>query len=242
MAYCIKRMSDRINTVNVLSIDEERLKFRCIVSCDANALDGVGLPGGRGSFEFNLPPLTSYGFSDEYSSCIVKCDSFIAMPYLNVAGAALIADPVWVSQAGGAGVNKCACIELRLNIGGSQVSSNVIEPVVAGADGGPGVGLSSIGGFRQLIPLQVVNVGNFAAPFPITGASACWTAIGSGVSSTDAIKCANPFGSNVKLSMISPIEGLPAYLCSGSAAGIAAGVDCGRYYFQFSITMVPNAN
>jgi hypothetical protein len=236
-------MSDRINTVNVLSIDEERLKFRCIVSCDAEALDSIGLPGGKGSFQFNLPPLTSYGFSDEYSSCIIKCDSFIAMPFETAAGGALVADPVWVNTlAAGAAVNKCSCVELRLNIGGSQVSSNVIQPALAGQEGGPDVGFSSIGGFRQLVPLQVVNVGNYAAPFPITGASACWTAIGSGVSSTDAIKCANPFGSNVKLSMVSPIEGVPAYLCSGSVAGLAAALDCGRYYFQFSITMVPNAD
>ena len=238
MAYCIKRMSDRINTVNVLSIDEERLKFRCIVAVDANALGGAF---GRGSYEFNLPPMTSYGFSDEYSSCIIKCDSFTASPGETVAGGVLVADAVWgIAGAGAAAdVLKCPTIEVRMNIGGSQASSNLINPVAAGDEGGPGVGLSSIGGFRQLMPLQIVNSGNYAAPFPITGESATWVSIGSS-GFTDAIKCANPFGSNVRISLHSPCEERSAYLVS--QAGLAAGVDCGRYYFQFSITMVPNAN
>jgi hypothetical protein len=59
-------MSKEINTVNVFSIDEEKLKFR-VTAAFFSA--GVGPPCEKGEYTFYLPPPTSLANDQEYNSC-----------------------------------------------------------------------------------------------------------------------------------------------------------------------------
>ena len=70
---------NNINTVNVLSVDEERLKYRAIVSCT-----DVGAVGGR--FSILLPPPTVFANSSHYNQCVMKIEAFTATPFSGVGG------------------------------------------------------------------------------------------------------------------------------------------------------------
>ena len=63
---------ESIHSVNVLSIDEERLKFRVIVSFDGQA--GRAPPQRLGNYKFELPPLTSFANSNHYKQCTINLD------------------------------------------------------------------------------------------------------------------------------------------------------------------------
>lgn len=65
---------NNINTVNVLSVDEERLKYRAIIHCSA-----VGAR--KGEFNILLPPPTAFANSNHYNQCVIKIDSFTATPF-----------------------------------------------------------------------------------------------------------------------------------------------------------------
>ena len=171
-----------INSVNVFSVDEERLKFRAIIAPNIVAPAAGGPEIHQGEFNFILPPPTNFANNSQYSQCIVKLDTLIAAP------AGDIADPVWCNRLG------------NTNVGTSGAGAAVVGPL-------------------------------------FTNEGACWTGIGSGISATDPILCANPFGQKVRMTIINPLTNAPVWLRS---AGGATNTNIGRYAFQFTITMIPN--
>jgi hypothetical protein len=212
--------NNNINTVSVKSVDEERRKFRVIW---ANAARFAGNEQ-KGTYKFTLPPPTALANSHKYPNAIIKIDSFTAHTLSGVN------DAVWYDLSAGAAL-KLPAIEIRLNIGSSQTVNNHSQNAVGLANGG----YLSVSGFKQMLPLQIVNVGNNGAPVPAADSYA-WTAIGSGVAATDAIICANPFGQEITLTLNTPYDEKRCYL--RSAAG--ANVDAGIYSAQISIELIEN--
>ena len=216
-----------IQSVNVFSVDEERLKFRAIVC--PNIVPGVH----EGDFDFILPPPTNFANNLQYSQALIRLDLLTANPQAN------IADPVWIQSLGGAQIaSKLGCIQVRLDVGSSQTETVRINSAAEFGDGGN----AQIGGFRQLVPIQVVNVGTSgagagAAGPLFTAEGACWTGIGAS-SVAEPLLCANPFGQKLRLSLINPLDNAKVWL--GSAAVGAPFPNIGRYAFQFTITMIPN--
>jgi hypothetical protein len=210
-----------IQSVNVFSVDEERLKFRVICAFDVVA--NVH----QGEFNFLLPPPTNFANNSEYSQATIKLDSFCACP------AAAANDPSWTTGAGGANRKEGAAI-IELNIGSSQTNYNFTTNAVDIANGGQ----NRTAGFRQLIPMQIVNVGTPAVGSLVSANGAAWTGIGSGISATDPILSANPFGQKVQIRIVSPIAGIKMWLAS--VAGGAGSANIADYLFQFTITMIPN--
>tara|TARA_R110000787_G_scaffold78275_2_gene171493 strand:- start:1072 stop:1761 length:690 start_codon:yes stop_codon:yes gene_type:complete len=222
-----------IQSVNVFSVEEERLKYRVIV--------GVGVIGAadhKGEFEVYIPPPTSFANSHRYNQCLVKIDSFTACP------TDAVADASW-SDGGGfaagapvaAALVKTAGIILRANIGSSQTATSKIDTAATLAAGGD----NQVSGFKQFVPLQLVNVGTAtgAAIGPVASALGfSWVGIGSGISATDPILSANPFGQRVKFTLINPITNVKNWIVS-SAAG-AGSANAAQYTIQLTITMIPN--
>jgi len=224
-----------IAQVKVLATDEERLKFRVIAGYSGAAGGGANPNRSKpvGQFTINLPPLTSFGNSDHYNACVIKVDSFSAMPQ-----AANITS-LWASN--GAAI-KIPGVIINANIPSSQAMS---IDTTSGNAAGPDVGIGRITSnkFVQFLPMQVVNCGNVAAGLPATAASACWTAIGSGVAATDPILSANPFGKDLTIQFKAPFSVNGVYdstqNCYIAAAG-APAADVGLYCIQMTIEMVPN--
>ena len=218
-----------IQSVNVFSVDEERLKYRVIVGAGV-----VGAADHKGEFEVLIPPPTSFANSHRYNQCLVKIDSFTACP------TDAIADASWVDGGSAAlppALVKTAGIIVRANIGSSQTATSKIDSANALAVGGD----NQVSGFRQFIPLQLVNVGTAtgAAIGPVASALGfSWVGIGSGISATDPILSANPFGQRVKFTLINPITNVKNWIVS-SAAG-AGSANAAQYTIQLTITMIPN--
>ena len=211
-----------INTVNVYAIDEERLKFRVIIS-----LEGTSAAPASGAYDVNIPIPTSVTNSHEYSSCRIKCDNFI--------GDTLPADltPSWHTGAGApAGAQKLAAIELQLSTGSSQTTDSFVNAQPAAAIR---TTQTEVSGFRQILPLQLYNVGNAAVATPAAGGMA-WQSV---TGHQDSILCSNPFGSQLQVRFISPILRDRVYLGTVVGGG-AVSPDTGRYILQFQVDMVPN--
>tara|TARA_R110000822_G_scaffold302697_1_gene427108 strand:- start:37 stop:654 length:618 start_codon:yes stop_codon:yes gene_type:complete len=202
-----------LNTVNVIAIDEERLKYRVNV-----ALVGHNAVGG--TYKFLLSPPTSFANSNHYNSCIISCGGFQA------ACGGGIADPVWTD---GAALRKSHSIELMLNIPSSQTST--ISSLLPAQDQ---VGLATIGGYREIIMLEVKSVGDGAGNVTLGGRTAAWT----GKTGSAPVLCGNPFGQTITITNNDPFQGIPIYLTSAALGG--AGAEQGSYLYSFDITMVPN--
>ena len=216
-------MSDSINSVNVLSIDEERRKFRVILGFTGAGVGGnpnrVDIPG---QFTVNLPPPIAIANSDQFDNCVVKIDSFTA-----IADAAVIT-PTWRYSGG---ILKVPAIEIR----GNLPSSNVLS-IDQDAAADIGIGTVVNQGFAQLLPLQIVNVGDTAAFTPAAGGFAA-TAIGSGVAASDAVLCGNPFGKDLTIRLTTPVieRGSNVWISQ-----VGAAQDVGYYTLQLSIELIPN--
>tara|TARA_R110001599_G_scaffold4435_2_gene22924 strand:- start:2335 stop:3033 length:699 start_codon:yes stop_codon:yes gene_type:complete len=222
-----------IQSVNVFSVDEERLKYRVIVGAGV-----VGADDHKGEFEVYIPPPTSFANSHRYNQCLVKIDSFTACPTDR------IADATWSdggSAAAAPALIKTAGIIIRANIGSSQTATSKIDSALALAAGGD----NQVAGFRQFIPLQLVNVGTTGngagavGPTP-TAEGFSWVGIGSGISATDPILSANPFGQKVKFTLINPIKNVKNWIVSAGAGAGAGGANAAQYTIQLTITMIPN--
>ena len=219
-------MSDSINSVNVLSIDEERRKFRVILG-----FTGAGAGGNPartktpGQFTVNLPPPISIANSDQFDNCVIKVDSFTA-----------IADPVIVAPTWtySGGALKVPAIEIRGNLPSSNVLS--IDSDLGGQLGDIGIGAVVNQGFAQLLPLQIVNVGDTNAFTPAAGGYAA-TAIGSGVAASDAVLCGNPFGKDLTIRFTTPVIERNSNIWIGQ---VGANQDVGYYALQLSIELIPN--
>ena len=221
---------NNINTVNVLSVDEERLKYRAIIHCS-------DLGARKGQFNILIPPPTAFANSSHYNQCVIKIESFTATPFPGDDSeiAAWHAD-------GNATMIKLGGIIIGIDVGSSQVVSTKLTSLADVAE----KGTSSVGGFRQFLPIQIVNTGTIVGvpgnpqPGEVQGPSPTafgfsWTGIGSGIASTDGILAANPFGSVLTVRMIDPASGKNCYLTNAPAND-----DFGNYNFQISITMIPN--
>ena len=204
-----------INTVNVLSINEEKLKFRVTATFAAPQL-----AVDEGEYKFLLPIPTSLTNSHEYNSCVIECNGFQAYAL----GA--IADPAW---SGAGALGKLGSIELHLDIPSSQTTTT--SSLVAGDDG---VGNSKVGGYRELIFLDCHSVGDGAGNVALGGRSAAWT----GKSTSDPILCGNPFGNTITIRNTDPVTDDRAWLVSAGAG--AGSADVGHYVYSFDVTMVPN--
>ena len=205
-----------LNTVNVIAIDEEKLKFRVSVSFSA-----PNIAQGQGTYKFLLPAPTNIANSDHYNQCTVKCVGFAA--YCDG-----VADPVWTSTGA---LHKTAALELTLDIPSSQTSRTV--NLVASDNL---VGRTDLGGYKEMIFLDCITVGaNNGADYALAkGGASCWR----GKSDSDAILCGNPFGKTLTIRNVDPIIDSTLWLAS-FAAGVGAP-DLGFYIYQFDITMVPN--
>lgn len=214
-----------VQSVSVFSIDQERLKFRVILTT------GV-IPGNdfKGVFNFVIPPPTSFANSNEYNQCTIKLDSFTATP----TDLAAHTNPQWAVRNG---PSKLGCVIVELDTPSSQVTEQRLADGVDIAN--KGLFNTRTGQFRQLIPLQIVNAGTTGAG---GGASPnalgySWVGIGSGISATDPILCGNVFGRDNRVRIIHPHDIEPTWIQQGAAPN---SDNIAHYSFSFTITMIPN--
>ena len=211
-----------IQSVNVFSVDEERLKFRVICAFDEIAGEN------QGEFSFLLPPPTNFANSSHYSQALIKLDSFAATPAFAIPPAVSV--PEWATDTGIARKQSAAIIEL--DVGSSQTCYNFTTDANDLANGGQ----SRTAGFRQLVPMQIINVGTPGiGPSPTVNGFA-WVGIGSGISATDPLLSANPFGQKIRIRIVSPISGRTMFIQDNNFIG----VNVADYIFSFTITMIPN--
>jgi hypothetical protein len=215
---------ETINSVNVTSIDEERLKFRVLCGFDCGA--GNAVPQRFGSYILELPPLTAFGNSNHYNQCTINLDG-ISCTSKPAAGEQ-------VSWSNGVAQGKVSALEVSLD---TPSSGTLVNKQLTLAEAG--TGKNNIGRFNQMVLLQLNKVGKadgttqslVAGNDVGTGASA-WQGVGLG----DAIMCANPFGRQVEINFRrSDLQDKLALAQFGFPA-----VDVGIYSLQFTITMVPN--
>tara|TARA_R100001440_G_scaffold9674_1_gene18046 strand:- start:2524 stop:3201 length:678 start_codon:yes stop_codon:yes gene_type:complete len=221
-------MSDSVNSVRVLSIDEEKLKYRILVCVNA-----PNSKPQKGRYSLVLPPLTAFGNSNHYQQAKIHLDSFTC----NCSNL-VIGDPVWdIIIAGGAHTfTRLNALEIVMDAPGSQSALNFQTDVNPGDDG---VGQMNQGGFRQLVPLKLALTGSGLAALTAGLTNlADYSYLGVDCGNSDGIMCANPFGSTTTLSLRFPGFDTLAYLASHAAGPNSA--DIGTYYFQFTITLIPN--
>lgn len=213
---------ENVNTVNVLSIDEEKLKYRAII-----AVPGVaGAIVNRGRYQFNMPAPTSIANSDYYSQCTMKISNFAASGQ-NGNGA-----PGWAGRAAGVGV-KLQCLEVRLDIPSTQtVSLTTITP--PGQPVNLPTGEQRIGGFIELLNLDIVSVGDAAGNVDLIAQPDC--AVWSGSGSGEPILCGNPWGKQINMTLINPFDNRPCFIHN---AGFPGNED-GTYILQLDIEMIKN--
>ena len=135
---------DEVRSVNVIALDEEKLKFRVIVVFDG---DAVNTTPSKGNYNFVLPPLTSFGNSDHYHSALIKLDN-ATFGTTDMA----VDDQVWdiILPGGAHQMNKVNALEVRLNAPSSQTALN--QSVFAGS---AGVGKTIQGNFDTLLSDQL---------------------------------------------------------------------------------------
>lgn len=212
-------MDRSINSVNVLSIDEEKLKFRITVTFSApnNTIN-------EGVYQFQLPIPTALANNEDYNSCVIDCNGFQAYALGNVA------DPCWTVDIPGAPQRiKMGCVELQLDIPSSQTITSTAARVIDS-----GVGNNRVGGYREVLFMKVDSVGDGNGNVVLAGRSAVWN----GSSPARPIICGNPFGKTITIRNHDPINDSKCYLVSFAAG--AGSADVGHYVYSFDVTMVPN--
>jgi len=219
-------MSDSISSVQVLSIDEEKLKYRVIVCVNA-----PNSTPKKGRYHFVIPPLSTFGNSNHYNQCKIHLDSFTSN-----AIDLTVNDAVWDIVVPGAGhvFTRANAIEISLDAPSTQTAINYQTDFNPGDDG---IGKTHQGGFRQLVPLTLSLCGG---PGITAGLATLgdYAYLGLDCGNSDGIMCANPFGGQSSLTLRFPGYDSLAYLAS-SAAGVNSA-DVGTYCFQFTMTMIPN--
>ena len=221
---------ESVNSVKVLSIDEERLKFRVIVGIDAQT-DGA-IPQRFGHYKFELPPLTSFGNSNHYKQCTMKLDCISCSSGTTLNPAAAVSQEVGWSN--GVALGKVSALEVILDVPSSGTLSNSqLDDFQAGT------GDNKIGRFVQLVPIHLNCVGNivgtrvsYVGGVDVGTGSYAWQGEGFG----EAMMCANPFGGPVEFKLQRPDLNLPLSLVDLNWPD----TDVGVYSLQFTITMIPN--
>lgn len=206
----------KLPVVNVYSIDEERLRFRVII-----AIAAVANYDGRGEYDVNIPIPTFFGNNEDYNACRIKCDSFAAY------GLGALGTPTW----GSAAAVKVPALELQLSCPSSQTATSTIDSVAQAQQ----AGVHEVSGFKQLLPGQIVNVGNGAVFTPAAGGYAWLSMSGK---AENPIMAANPFGQKLTIRFIDPASRDRIWI-ENSAVGMP-GPDLGTYVMQLDITMIPN--
>ena len=221
-------MSDSIQSVKVLSIDEEKLKYRVILVVNAQNSTPQ-----KGKYNFVLPPLSTFGNSNEFSQCKIHLDS-LTVNCIDVA----VGDTVWDAQLIGGvhSIVRTNALEIVLDAPSSQSALNFQTSVNPGDDG---IGRTHQGGFRQLVPitLSLTGSGLGALGAGLTNL-ADYAFHGQDCGNDDGIMCANPFGGQSSITLRFPGLDSRTYLVS-FAAGVNSA-DVGTYSFQFTMTMIPN--
>tara|TARA_S200002703_G_scaffold7207_2_gene7594 strand:- start:754 stop:1434 length:681 start_codon:yes stop_codon:yes gene_type:complete len=223
-----QRAQGMVNTVNVFSIDEERLRYRVVVS-----IKGLNNYEGRGQYKVDFPIPTSFNNSHEYSQCLMKCDSFTAFAPTN------IADASWGAPPPAAVGTKLASLELRMSVPTSQSVKSSILGTQLGAAGEIVPTETEMGSFVQILPGQVINTGN-GTTFAVgaTSGDKAWMSISG--RAENPIMCGNPFGQQVSIVFRDPITTNDVYIQNTAAGGGNMGPEQGHYVMQFDITMIPN--
>jgi len=212
---------ESINSVNVLSIDEEKLKFRAIVG-----LQAVGGISNRGIYKFNMPVPTSIANSDYYSQCTMKITNFAA------AGQAGNNVPGWADRIAGVGV-KISALEVRLDIPSSQTTSLTTQ-TPPGQPGFLPTGEQRIGGFMEFLNLDIVSVGDGGGNVDLIANPDC--AAWRGLSNSEPIVCGNPFGKEITCTLIDPMSNRPCFIHNNGFPNF----EDGEYQFSLDITMIKN--
>ena len=203
-----------VNSVKVLSIDEERLKFRVIAAFNAN-----NIFSDEGSYSILLEPPTSFANSDHYQSCEITLDAFTAST------SSATGDPTWRDRGLAANIKCPACV-VRLDVPSSQTNTKTCFTAAS-----TNVGDSRIGGFASLVSLVAQEVGDSNGTFGGARTKA-WQGAGVG----EGVKCGNPFGRQIT---IQNLDGATMNRCFLTSAG-APVQDLGLYTYQFTISMSPN--
>jgi hypothetical protein len=150
----------------------------------------------------------------------MECSGFQAYA-LSVVG-----DPAWTSALA---LSKVGTLELQLDVPSSQTTTTTS---LVAADSG--VGNSRVGGYRELIFMECVSIGDNVGGVAIGGSTASWR----GKSSSTPVLCGNPFGKTISIRNSDPISDDLVWLISAAAG--AGTADRGCYIYSFEITMVPN--
>lgn len=211
-----------INTVNVFSIDEEKLKFRVTATFSA---PNMRAGDKSGEYKFDLPIPTSLANSYEYNSCLIECNGFQAYCL------GTTADPCWNVDLGAGLLVKVAAVELKLDIPSSQTVTSNQDDVPSS-----GIGNNKIGGYRDILFLDCHSVGDGNGNVVLAGRTAAWT----GQSHAGPIMCGNPFGKTLTIRNNNAINDHKMWLVSSAAGAGAGGPDLGHYIYSFDITMIPN--
>ena len=215
------------NSVKVLSIDEEKKKFRVIFTTGSPAANDTR----HGRFKFSLPPPTALGNSDEYRQALIKIEYVGATPDLGVQDATwTIPTPQALFQSG---------VIVRINAPSSQIVHNKTF-----LQAEYNVGVNDHTGFQQFVPLEVKNVGSFLANAAgpagagvIQRNHISWVGDGTGC---DGMICGNPFNQQLEISFMTPVvDFTTCYLSSPTGAGGLLN-QIGAYTIQLSIEMIPN--
>lgn len=226
-----------VNVVQLKDIKEERLRFRVILGLNGASYENSNK--GRGVYEVNFPPLTSFGNSAHYEQCLINVEAIALTP-------SAAAQPAWCSPdvpGVGAAYIKLGVISIALSTPTSQVCHTEVNdagnnPVnFQSPDYG---GRSDIGRFRQMIPIQRVDCGDPTGN-PITGAAADGAMLGwrGFMDNSNSVMCANPFGQKATITLSnSTIDSSKCYLAD-VAAGAAPQPDIGDYCISFIVEMIP---
>lgn len=226
---------ESINSVQVLSIDEERRKFRVIFTTNSAAAADTRY----GKFNFNLPAPTSIANSDHYRQARIKIE------YVAVTPDGGVVSPTWVLSTNPAvGIHQAGVI-VRINTPCQQVIKNRI---FQGAQYGTGV--VDHNGFLQFVPLEVKNVGSLLENNSVPPAAAdlrtggvpqrttiAWVGDGTGA---EGMLTANPFNQNVELSLMTPTIDFATCYIADAAAGGGLANQLGVYTIQFIVELIPS--
>jgi len=219
----------QVNTVNVYSIDEERLRYRIVV-----AIKGLNNYEGRGQYQVDFPIPTSFNNSHEYSQCLMKCDSFTAFAPSN------IVDASWGAPPPAAIGTKLASLELRMSVPTSQSVKSSILGTQLGAVGEIVPTETEMGTFVQILPGNTVPVGNGTSFSSVANSSESYGWMSISGRAENPILCGNPFGQQVRMTFRDPITTNDVYIQNTAAGGANMGPEQGHYVIQFEITMIPN--
>lgn len=224
-----------INSVQVLSIDEERRKFRIIFTSGTPAAADVRF----GKFKFNLPAPTALANSDHFRNARIKIENVAVTPDLGVN------DATWALPTGGGQAIHQSGVIVRL---GTPSSQTIHSKTFAVAE--YDTGNIDHNGFMQFVPLEVKNVGSLIESNTIPPAAAnirtggvlqrdkiAWLGDGTGA---EGMICGNPFNQNLELSLLTPsVDFTTCYLASAGGAGALLNM-IGTYTIQFIVEMIPN--